>query len=135
VTLRLTRHQWQTIAEHLTRELPNEACGLLGGRGGVVEKVFLIENRWRSPVRYEMEPTAQIQAMVAIEDAGLEITAIFHSHPAGPAIPSSTDVAEAYYPEALYLICAPHERNQWQGRAFYIQNGQCTEVPVLIANS
>lgn len=124
--------QWGQITEHLTRQLPNEACGLLGGRGGVVEKVFLIENRLHSPVRYEMEPTAQIQAMVAIEDAGLEITAIFHSHPHGPARPSPTDVAEAYYPETVYLICAPAERNQWQGRAFYIQDGQMREILVQI---
>lgn len=131
----MTAAQWQAIVEHLAQALPQEACGLLGGRGGVVEEVFLIENRLHSPVRYEMEPTAQVQAMVAIEDAGLEITAIFHSHPHGPAMPSPTDVAEAYYPEVLYLICAPNERNQWQGRAFYIQNGAISEVPVQITDS
>jgi proteasome lid subunit RPN8/RPN11 len=79
-----------------------------------------------------MEPLAQIQAMTEIDDAGLELTAIFHSHPRGSATPSPTDVVEAYYPQALYLICTPNERNQWHSRAFYIQNGQVSEVPILI---
>jgi proteasome lid subunit RPN8/RPN11 len=34
----------------------------------------------------------------------LEILGVYHSHPRGPAVPSSTDVAEAYYPEWLYVI-------------------------------
>ncbi len=43
--------------------------------------------------------------MIDFEDAGLELLAIYHSHPRGPATPSETDVARAFYPEAIYLIC------------------------------
>ncbi|MDW8328208.1 MAG: M67 family metallopeptidase, partial [Anaerolineales bacterium] len=107
VSLRLTASQWRLITEHLTRELPNEACGLLGGRAGVVEQVIAVENAARSPVRYRMDPARQLEAMLAIEAAGLELTAIYHSHPNGPATPSLTDIAEAYYPDSLYLICSP----------------------------
>ncbi|MBL8044937.1 MAG: M67 family metallopeptidase [Anaerolineales bacterium] len=130
--LQMTAAHWHVITAHLEAQLPNEACGLLGGRGGVVEHVYLVENSLHSPVRYQMEPLAQIQAMMAIDDAGLELTAIFHSHPRGPAIPSPTDVAEAYYPETLYVIVSPNERNQWHSRAFYIQNGQVSEVEMRV---
>jgi hypothetical protein len=41
-------------------------------------------------------------------------------------------VAEAYYPDSLYLIYAPDERGQWRGRAFRLVDGQVTETPVVI---
>jgi len=132
VSLRLTSEQWRTITEQLTRELPNEACGLLGGRGNVVEQVIAVENAAHSPVRYEMAPAQQLEAMLALESAGLELTAIYHSHPHGPATPSATDVAEAYYPDSLYVICAPDERGQWRGRAFRIADGEVSETPLVI---
>lgn len=132
VNLRLTASQWRLITEQLTRELPNEACGLLGGRAGVVEQVIAVENAARSPVRYRMDPARQLEAMLAIETAGLELMAIYHSHPNGPATPSPTDIAEAYYPDSLYLICAPDEHGRWRGRAFRIVDGQVSEAPVAI---
>lgn len=130
--LRLTPAQWGAIAEHLTRALPEEACGLLAGRGGVVRAVYPVENRLHSPVAYEMDPAQQIETMVAIEDAGWEITGIFHSHPAGPPTPSPTDVAQAYYPESLYLICAPDGAGAWRGRVFRIEAGRVAEAPLII---
>lgn len=141
--LRLTAAQWRAVTEHLTQALPNEACGLLGGLAGQVRVVLPVANRLRSPVAYEMEPAEQIQAMLAIEEAGWEILAIFHSHPAGPARPSPTDIAQAFYPDSLYVICAPaapqarHVLGEsatpgagggWQGRAFQIVDGQVAEV-------
>lgn len=132
--LRLTPAQWQALADHLTRALPEEACGLLGGLAGQVRAVYPVTNRLRSPVAYEMEPTEQIRAMLAIEDAGWEITGIFHSHPAGPAGPSPTDIAQAFYPDSIYVICAPAEAGpgRWHGRAFRIVDGQVSEVPLEI---
>ena len=130
MTLRLTSAQWQQITQQLTRELPNEACGLLAGVNGVVRRVYPVESILRSPVAYEMEPHAQVRAMVEIEEQGWEITAIYHSHPAGPPAPSPTDIAQAYYPDSLYLICAPDARGQWRGRAFRIVDGAVVEALV-----
>ncbi len=130
--LRLTPAQWEAICAHLSQALPNEACGLLGGEAGQVRAVYPVENRLHSPVRYEMAPAAQLAAMLAIEAAGWEITGIFHSHPRGPATPSETDVAEAYYPESIYLICAPGATGAWQGRAFRLEAGRVREVTVRV---
>jgi proteasome lid subunit RPN8/RPN11 len=130
----LTPAQWQALAHHLTRALPNEACGLLGGLAGAVQAVYPVTNRLHSPVAYEMEPAEQIRAMVAIEDAGWEITGIFHSHPAGPPRPSPTDIAQAFYPESIYVICTPAaaEPGRWDGRAFRIVDGRVSEVPLEV---
>lgn len=132
VNLRMTAAQWQTVTSQLTRELPNEACGLLAGLGGVVQRVYPIENIRRSPVAYEMQPEQQIRTMDEIETRGWELTAIYHSHPSGPPTPSPTDLAEAYYPESLFLICTPDVSGAWRGRAFRIVDGAASEAPVEI---
>lgn len=130
--LRLSRAQWQALVEQVARELPNEACGLLGGREGVVERVCPVVNIRRSPVEYEFDPVQQVETMTALEAAGLELTGIYHSHPRGPAVPSAMDVALAYYPESLYVILAPDAMGAWHGRAFRIEDGSVTEVPLFI---
>lgn len=131
--LHLTAAHWQAITDHLTAQLPNEACGLLGGRAGRVLAVYPVANILNSPVAYQLDPARQLAVFLELEAAGWELTAIFHSHPAGPAGPSPTDIAQAYYPEALYLICAPAAAGRWRGRAFRLEAGQATEVPVDIA--
>lgn len=112
---------------------PEEACGLLSGRNeaGVyrVTAVIPVANELRSPVRYRMEPQAQIDAFNQIDAQGLELVGIYHSHPAGPPNPSPTDIAEAYYPETVYLIWSALA-DGWGCRAFLIQDRQVTPVKI-----
>jgi proteasome lid subunit RPN8/RPN11 len=69
-----------------------------------------------------------------MEARGWELLGIFHSHPAGPAIPSETDVRRAYYPDSLYLICAPDERGEWHARAFSIVSGAVEERELRVVS-
>jgi proteasome lid subunit RPN8/RPN11 len=126
--LRLMRLHLEEIVAHVKRAQPEEACGLLGGPPGQVQRVYLVENIDHSPVSYQMDPTGQVRAMEEIEGAGWEIVGIFHSHPAGPAVPSPTDVAQAFYPEAVYLILAPDGPESWGVRGFRIDQGRVREV-------
>jgi proteasome lid subunit RPN8/RPN11 len=133
--LHLTAAHRDAMLEHVRLAWPQEACGLLGGPPGVVERVYRVENVLHSPVAYYMDPTAQVQAMLELEDAGWDVCGIFHSHPAGPAVPSATDVAQAYYPEAVYVILAPlTPRNPaaWGMRGFEIDNGHVREISLLV---
>lgn len=132
--LTLTAEQWTLICGHLTAELPNEACGLLAGRAGRVEKIYLIASAQPSPTRYEMEPGELIEAFLEMEQADRDLLGIFHSHPAGPPTPSPTDVAEAFYPDSAYVICSPGE-NDWQARAFEIRDGSTRELGLKIEAS
>ena len=81
-----------------------------------------------SPVAFEMEPLQQIKAMLAMEAEGLELIAIYPSHPSGPARPSITDVANAYYPDAVQLIISLANRARPGVRAFTIIDGVVAEV-------
>jgi proteasome lid subunit RPN8/RPN11 len=53
--------------------------------------------------------------------------AIYHSHPAGPLIPSPTDIAEAFYPDSVYIIISLAQEPP-SARAFRITGGVVTEV-------
>jgi proteasome lid subunit RPN8/RPN11 len=128
----LRESHWQSMLEHVRRQGGEEACGLLGGSSGQVERVYLVENVLHSPVEYTMDPAEQVRAMLDIEAAGLEICGIFHSHPAGPPVPSQTDVDRSYYPESVYVIIYPGKNESWRLRGFQIEDGSVREVPIEI---
>jgi proteasome lid subunit RPN8/RPN11 len=114
---------WASICEHLAAELPNEGVGLLGAR--LVDEGDLLvatgtaffpgRNRKASPTRYDLDVHDLVAALGSIEESGDVLGAIVHSHPRGAPTPSATDLAEAYYPEALMVIVSfagsePHVR-------------------------
>ena len=135
MSLTLTAAQWREIVAHVEAGRPNEACGLLGGEGGVVRKVYPAENILHSPVEYQMDPKRQVEIMLEIEASGWELNGIYHSHPGGPPVPSLADVAQAYYPDSIYVILAPQAATgEWRGRAFRIEAGEVKEVEVMIVN-
>ncbi|MBP6787046.1 MAG: M67 family metallopeptidase [Candidatus Promineofilum sp.] len=113
---------------HVAGLWPEEACGLVGGRDGRAVRLYPVENTRHSPVAFEMDPLQQIKAMLAMEAEGLDLIAIYHSHPDGPARPSATDVANAYYPDAVQLIISLADRARPSVRAFTIIDGVVTEV-------
>lgn len=128
--LTLKRAHMFAMQRHINYEAPLEACGLLGGKNGQVELVLPVKNAAESRVQFKMEPRAQLRAMEQIEAEGLEILAIFHSHPKGPSAPSATDVEEAAYP-VVNIIWSKAGR-RWQARGFWIEAGQIVEVPLTV---
>lgn len=122
----LPHSAWQAMRRHVRRRVPLEACGLLAGKAGQVEMVIGVTNAARSPVRYRMEPHAQWRAFNKIEQMGMELLAIYHSHPKGPPHPSPTDIQEASY-AVVHIIWFPRAEN-WQADGFWIEAGQVSQV-------
>ena len=116
---------------HAQACLPEECCGLLAGHGWTVRRMIPVENEEHSPVRYRMEPQAQIEAMLALERTSDELVGIFHSHPRGPAHLSPTDLAEARYPECIYLVLSPDDE-RWMGQAYRLDGETFHSVPILV---
>ncbi len=109
VCLHLSAEMRDQVIEHLRRALPEEGCGLIGARElepGEFEsaRFFPGENVDRSPTRFTMDPAQVIAAFKEMRASGLQLGAIVHSHPGSAAVPSATDVREAYYPDAVALI-------------------------------
>jgi len=128
----LKRHQFESIIKHCLEELPNEACGLLVGKEGRVERVYHLTNADHSPVSYRLDPQEQYQVFMEMEKRGWELLGIYHSHVAAPPYPSASDIKQAYYPEALYLIVSLADRENPQARAFHIVEGQVTEAEFVV---
>ena len=108
--------------------MPLETCGLLAGRDGRVTRVLPVPNALRSPVAYQMDGQALVDAMVACD---YEPLGIYHSHPDGPPVPSSTDVAKAFYPDSVYVIISLAQEPP-SVRAFRILGGAVFEVELQI---
>lgn len=130
--LKIKKTDLQDICEHCTREYPNEACGILAGRNGVVERVYRMINAEPGRNFYVMDPQEQFAVMRDLRQAGLDLVGIYHSHTASEAYPSPSDVALAYYPESVYLIVSLLDRENPRIQGYTIVEGEITEVPVTI---
>jgi proteasome lid subunit RPN8/RPN11 len=119
---------YTAMLEHVQADYPLEACGLLGGEEGRALRLYRVDNRLQSSTRFEMNALQQVRAMLDIEAQGMALAAVYHSHPHGPARPSSLDVAQAYYPEAVQIIVSLETPQQPEVHAFYIVDGVVTEV-------
>jgi [CysO sulfur-carrier protein]-S-L-cysteine hydrolase len=129
--LSIKEHHYELMLEDVAHRAPNEACGIIAGRDGCSEKIFMITNTLNSPTRFRMAPEEQLNAFNEIEELNLELLAIYHSHPVGPVKPSATDIDEFAYPGTKYLIWSP-EGNQWICHAYRISDQEVIEVPLII---
>ncbi len=118
------------MLRHARRVLPEEGCGFLAGINLNAVAVLPVANQLHSPVRFLMEPAEQLKALQWIEQHELEILAIYHSHPSGPATPSATDLAEHSYPEAFSIICSP-SGSRWRMRCFRLARDGFEELSVV----
>ncbi len=128
----MSETDYETMLAHLREVYPLEGCGLLGGIDGHVARLYPVTNILESPYSYEMDPRQQLEAFQDLESAGLELLAIFHSHPHGPERPSATDVARAYYPDVIQLIVSFLDPSSPSVRAFTIIEGQVDEVSLRV---
>ena len=109
---------------------PNEeVCGLLAGRDGLPDERLPVTNALHRPDAFDMDPAELIAAMRHLREAGRELVAIYHSHPASAAYPSQTDVAENRYPEAVHVIIG-REGGEWRVRGFRLEGG-VAEIEVV----
>jgi proteasome lid subunit RPN8/RPN11 len=110
--MRISRHLYDEIVAHARADAPNECCGMISSRDGEAVAVHRATNTAASPLRYIMDGAEQHKIQTAIEDDGLDLGAIYHSHTRSDPIPSQTDVNLARFgdsnlpafPGTLYVI-------------------------------
>jgi proteasome lid subunit RPN8/RPN11 len=125
------------LMRHARAELPNEACGLISGSldTGRATRFHPARNVEESPLRYNVHPEDLVRITFAIEEAGEELVAIFHSHTRSAAVPSATDRRTAMYPDPFYLLASLADADAPPARAlraWRIYRGQTFEVPLTI---
>ena len=120
------------MVAHAVRGLPNEACGLLSGTDGRVERFYPMRNADDSAFTYRLDPTEQLQIFEEIEEKGSALVGIFHSHTHTEAYPSETDRRQAFYPEAHYLLVSLADPDRPVLRGYTIRDGAVEEQEVRV---
>jgi proteasome lid subunit RPN8/RPN11 len=110
----LTAAQLTKLMEVAKDALPNESCAFLLGHNDRVAKILPMRNIDQSPVTFSIEPTDLIYAYNLAESKGMDVIAIFHSHPA-KAWPSSTDMKFMEINPVIWVI---YSTTQNQLKAF-----------------
>ena len=129
--MQIDRGLLEEIVAQARDEAPNECCGIIAARDGKAVAVHPARNTAASPLRYEMDGMEQYRIQTAIEDAGLELGAIYHSHTRSDPVPSQTDINLAFYPDSLYVIVGV-KGDEPDVRAWRIADGTYSEAALEV---
>ena len=121
--IKLSKSDFEKILAHAESELPNEACGLIGGviEDGVkiIKKVYLLTNIDHSNEHFSLDPKEQLAAVKDMRAQGIS------------PLPSEEDKRLAYDSKASYMILSLMNRDEPVLNSFKI-NGSDAEKEELV---
>ena len=122
------------IISQAQAELPNECCGILAGKidttRAVVTMRFQLVNALASPVEFLADDRSMFDAVRAMDRAGLDMVAVYHSHPTSAPLPSKKDRERNYW-EVLAVIVSLESADA-ELRCWRLQGMDFTEIPVQL---
>jgi proteasome lid subunit RPN8/RPN11 len=131
--MRIAQSLIDEMVAHAREDLPNECCGMLGGVGDEARLVIPVVNSAASPLRFEMDPQGQYNALKSIEEDGGELLAIYHSHTKSPAYPSQTDVNQAVnWPDAIYLIVSLQDGDAPEVKGYWLKDLKIADAELIV---
>jgi [CysO sulfur-carrier protein]-S-L-cysteine hydrolase len=107
-------------------------------RDGQAVAVHRARNSLASPLRYELDPRDQLRIQDEIDDAGLDMGVIYHSHTRSDPVPSQTDINLARFgdqprfPGTLYLIVGVKDADDDDLRLWEIVGDEVTQVELQV---
>ncbi len=131
--IQLKKYIYDQIVAHASRDLPNEACGFLAEKDGIIKHIFEMENIDKSPEHFSFDPAEQFSVFRKIRDAELKFTGNYHSHPATPSRPSVEDIRLAHDPYILYFIVSMASKIPVL-KAFKIETGSVENIEINIVD-
>jgi len=129
--MRIARELYDQIVAHAREDAPNECCGMVAARDEDAVKIFRARNAAASPLRYEIDGAEQYRIQMQIEDDGLDLGAIYHSHTRTEPYPSQTDINLALYPDSLYVIVGLSGPEP-DVRAYTIRDGRVAQAELVV---
>src|ERR1700753_3619264 len=103
--MRIERAMYDEIVAHAQADAPDECCGIVSIDGDRAARVYRTTNPEGSPLGFVIDPLELYRVHGDIEDAGLELGAIYHSHTRSEPYPSQTDINFAKgWPGVLWII-------------------------------
>jgi proteasome lid subunit RPN8/RPN11 len=130
--LQIPRNLYDEMIAQAFAELPNECCGLFAAPADCPEQAhgalpivravqrYSLVNALASPVEFLSEPGSMFAAVRDMHPRGIDIVAIYHSHPTSDPVPSRKDLDRNYSPDVMNLIVSlktgrPAVRGWWLG--------------------
>jgi proteasome lid subunit RPN8/RPN11 len=130
--MKIAKSLYDEMVDHARTVAPDECCGMVAARDGEAVKVHPATNAAASPrYAYEIDSMDLYWIEKAIQDAGLDIGAVYHSHPRSEPYPSQTDINLAFYPDSLYVIVGL-KGGEPDVRAFAIRDGQVAQAELVV---
>lgn len=137
-TVTVTRDSFAAIQAQAEREYPYECCGFVigGANDEEVRPIANIQNEKHAAnpaayprdarTAYLMDPRQQLAVLNEIDRRGLQLRAVYHSHPDHDAYFSTTDRRQACafdpnepdYPDTAYVVLSIREGHLKRAAAF-----------------
>lgn len=115
MVVEVTRGVLASLREEAVRAAPHECCGVLLGRGELIDEVRPAANIADQPeTRFEIDPAVLLAAHKAERAGGPRVLGYYHSHPAGHPVPSATDCEHASGDRRIWAIVANDEVGFWR---------------------
>lgn len=95
---------YNQIIKHAQEGLPNETCGYIGGTEDTLNTFYPMTNVDASPVHFSFNPKEQFATIKEARKNGIQLKAVYHSHPKTAARLSEEDIQELNDPNTLYII-------------------------------
>jgi proteasome lid subunit RPN8/RPN11 len=119
----------EQLLAHAREEAPNECCGVLAVQDGRAVAAHRAVNAAASALRFEIDGREAMRLIDQIEDAGLELGAIYHSHTRTAPYPSQTDINfAANWPGVEWVIVGLADPANPVIRSYLIEEGRVREV-------
>jgi proteasome lid subunit RPN8/RPN11 len=106
--------------------------GVVAASNGAAVAVHRARNAERSPLRFSIDSKEQYDLLMEIEDAGLEVAAIYHSHTRTAPEPSQTDINFAQGWPGVEWIIVGLAGDEPEVRTWLIEDGQPSEAKLVV---
>ena len=133
--MRIPQSLIDEIVAHAREDLPNECCGMVGGRDGEATSVYRARNEFESPLRFGVDSNDLFRiTQKEMPGRGEELVAIYHSHTKSPAYPSQTDVnmARGSWPEAMWIIVSLEDEASPDVKAYWLRDLTISDAELVV---
>ena len=135
--IKLSKSDYEKILKYAESELPDEACGLIGGEitesgDKIIKKVYLLTNTDHSNEHFSMDPKEQFESIKDMRANGFVPLGNWHSHPESPSRPSEEDKRLAYDSKASYMIRSLMDRENPVLKSFKIKGSDAEKEELVI---
>jgi proteasome lid subunit RPN8/RPN11 len=137
--MRVPKAIYDEMVEHVREGGPEERCGIIASRDDVAVALYPTRNALETPkYGYRIDGPELLRVVNEIEERGLELGAIYHSHPRSEPEPSQADMNEAtspngspWWPGTIHVIVG-FAQTEPEVRAWHLGGPDVAEAELVV---